>query len=133
MVVCYIGTGSNLGNRLENLRVAVKKVNSLKNTKVLKSSRIIQTKPLGGPRRQPEFLNAVLKIRTKLSALLLLKSLKAIEKELGRKKSVRFGPRVIDLDILLYGDKIIETKDLVVPHPRIFERDFVLRPLLEII
>ncbi|MBL7151143.1 MAG: 2-amino-4-hydroxy-6-hydroxymethyldihydropteridine diphosphokinase [Candidatus Omnitrophica bacterium] len=133
MIVCYIGTGSNLGNRLENLRVAVKKVNSLKNTKVLKSSRIIQTKPLGGPRRQPEFLNAVLKIRTKLSALLLLKSLKAIEKELGRKKSVRFGPRVIDLDILLYGDKIIETKDLVVPHPRIFERDFVLRPLLEII
>ena len=100
---------------------------------MLKSSRIIQTKPLGGPRRQPEFLNAVLKIRTKLSALLLLKSLKAIEKELGRKKSVRFGPRVIDLDILLYGDKIIETKDLVVPHPRIFERDFVLRPLLEII
>lgn len=133
MIVCYLGVGSNLGNRLGNIRKAVKKINSLKNTKVLKSSKIIPTKPLGGPRRQPEFLNAVLKIRTGMSAPLLLEKLKAIEKELGRKKSVRFGPRAIDLDILLYGDRVIERKNLVVPHPRIFERDFVLRPLLEII
>lgn len=133
MIICYLGIGSNLGQRRKNIREAVKKINSLKNTKVLKISKIIQTKPIGGPRRQPKFLNAALKIRTKLPASLLLNNLKHIEKELGRKKTVRFGPRVIDLDILLYGDKIIERKNQVIPHPRIFERDFVLRPLLEII
>lgn len=96
-------------------------------------SRIIETAPVGGPARQGKFLNAVLKIKTNLTPLALLKHLKNIEEELGRKKTVRWGPRIIDLDILFYGDKIIDTKALKIPHPRMLERAFVLRPLLELI
>lgn len=133
MVICYLGIGSNLGNRPKNIKLAVEKIGALKGTKVIKQSKIIETEPAGGPRRQGKFLNTALKIKTVLSAAVLLKELKDIEKELGRKRTVRYGPRTIDLDILFYGDKIIKRKDLVVPHPRMFERDFVLRPLSEII
>jgi 2-amino-4-hydroxy-6-hydroxymethyldihydropteridine diphosphokinase len=133
MVVCYLGVGSNLGNRHKNIKAALKKINLLKDTQILKSSRIIKSQPVGGPPGQDKFLNAVLKIRTALSPLILLKKLKNIEKELGRIKSARFGPRAIDLDILLYGDQVIKNKKLEVPHPRMFARDFVIGPLLEII
>jgi len=133
MAVCYLGLGSNLGDRRKNIRLAIKKINNLKTTKVIKSSRIIETRPMGGPSGQGNFLNAALKIRTGLSPSLLLKELKSIEKALARKKTVRFGPRTIDLDILFYGDKIVDTKVLKIPHPRMFERDFVLRPLSEVV
>jgi len=133
MSICYLGIGSNLGDRRGKIKEAVKKVNSLKNTKVLKFSRIIRSKPQGGPAGQPYYLNGVLKIRTALSPFTLLKNLKRIEKDLGRKKTVRYGPRTIDLDILLYGDNVIEKRNLTIPHPKIFRRDFVLKPLLEII
>lgn len=133
MVVCYLGVGSNLGDRRKNIRLAIKKINNLKTTKVIKSSRIIETRPMGGPSGQGNFLNAALKIRTGLSPSLLLKELKSIEKKLGRRKTVRYGPRTIDLDILFYADKIIKRNGLEIPHPRIFEREFVLRPLLEVI
>lgn len=133
MNTSYIGIGSNLGNRQENIKLAVKKINALEDTKVIKLSRLIETKPVGGPSRQSRFLNAVLKIKTNLTPQRLLKKLKKIEQALGRVKTVPNGPRTIDLDILLYGDKIINTKKLVIPHPRMFERDFVMRPLLEII
>jgi 2-amino-4-hydroxy-6-hydroxymethyldihydropteridine diphosphokinase len=78
-------------------------------------------------------LNAAIKIKTSLSPASLLKTLKNIEKDLGRRKTLRFGPREIDLDILFYSDRVIKTKNLVVPHPRMFEREFVLKPLREII
>lgn len=133
MTVCFIGAGSNLGNRQKNIRLAVNKISALKNTKVIKVSKIIETAPLGGPAAQRKFLNTVLKIKTQLPPLILLRNLKNIEKELGRKKTVRWGPRIIDLDILFYGDKIIDTKALKIPHPRMLERAFVLRPLLELI
>ena len=133
MATCYLGIGSNLGDRTKFIRLAIKKINALKETKVIKVSKIIETKPVGGLRNQGTFLNAALKIKTNLSPSLLLKKLKKIEKELGRKKSVRWGPRTIDLDILFYGDKIINRKDLNIPHPKVFERDFVIKPLLEII
>jgi len=133
MAVCYLGVGSNLGNRKENIESAVRKINSLKDTRVLKMSGLIQSQPQGGPQGQPKYLNAALKIDTELSPLILLKKLKAIERQLGRTKTVRFGPRTIDLDILFYADKIIKRKDLIVPHPRLLERDFVLRPLAEVI
>jgi 2-amino-4-hydroxy-6-hydroxymethyldihydropteridine diphosphokinase len=133
MVECYLGIGSNLGDRQKNIKLAIKKINSLKDTKVIKISRIIETKPVGGPRKQGKFLNAALKIKTNLTPSVLLKKLKNIECELGRTKTVRYGPRPIDLDILFYGDKIINTKKLNVPHPKIFEREFVIKPLLEII
>lgn len=133
MVTSYLGIGSNLGDRHINIKSAVRKLSELKETQVVKLSKIIETRPLGGPPGQRKFLNAVLKIRTGLSPSALLKELKKIEKTLGRKKTVRFGPRVIDLDILFFGGRIINTKSLKVPHPRVFEREFVLRPLLEVI
>ena len=133
MVTCYLGIGSNLGDRLKTIKSAVKKINTLKDTKVIKLSKIIETHPVGGPVGQPKFLNAALKISTVLPPRILLKELKNIEKNLGRKKSVRFGPRTIDLDILFYGNEIINSSNLKIPHPRIFERDFVIKPLLEII
>jgi len=133
MVICYIGVGSNLGNRRKNIAAALKEVNVLNHTKILKRSGLIKTDPVGGPKNQGKFLNGAVKIKTSLSAKALLSALKKIERRLGRKKSLRYAPRIIDLDILLYGDEIINTKQLVVPHPRMFERDFVLKPLAEII
>lgn len=134
MVICYLGVGSNLGDRRENIRLALAKINKLKGTKVIKLSRIIETNPVGGPAGQPKFLNAALKIKTCLSPVKFLKALKKIEREIGRNaETVRWGPRVIDLDILFYGDKIIKRKDLEIPHPMIFEREFVLQSLAEVI
>ncbi len=133
MESCFIGIGSNLGDRRENIKIAIKEINALSNTKVIKASKLIETKPQGGPLNQNDFLNGALKINTNFSPAVLLKQLKRIERGLGRKKTVRNGPRVIDLDILLYGNKIIDTKHLVVPHPKMFERDFVIKPLSEII
>lgn len=133
MTICYIGLGSNLGNRRKNINAAFKQINSLKDTKILRLSRIIETSPLGGPRNQGKFLNAALKIKTRLSPVNLLKKLKNIEKAIGRVKTVRYGPRVIDLDILFYADEIINSPKLRIPHPKVFEREFVLKPLLEII
>ncbi|MDD5505616.1 MAG: 2-amino-4-hydroxy-6-hydroxymethyldihydropteridine diphosphokinase [Candidatus Omnitrophica bacterium] len=133
MAICYLGAGSNLGNRKENIKLAIKKVNTLKNTRVLKISKTMESLPVGGPSNQPEFLNAALKIETQLPALALLKKLKEIENQMGRKKTVRFGPRIIDLDILLYADKAINSKALTIPHPRMFARDFVIKPLTEVL
>jgi len=133
MVTCYLGIGSNLGDRRKNISFAIKKIGALEKTKVIKASRIIETKPVGGPRKQGNFLNTVLKIRSDILPLTLHKKLQKIEKELGRTKAVRNGPRTIDLDILLYGDRIIKSKDLRVPHPKMLERGFVLRPLYELI
>ncbi|MBU0710115.1 MAG: 2-amino-4-hydroxy-6-hydroxymethyldihydropteridine diphosphokinase [Candidatus Omnitrophica bacterium] len=133
MVTCYLGIGSNLGKRRKNIELAVRKINSLKDTQVLKLSRIIESSPIGGPLNQREFLNAALKIRTELGPLSLLKNLKIIERQIGRKRTVRFGPRPIDLDVLFYGERVLNNRKLTIPHPRIFERKFVTRPLLEIL
>jgi len=133
MTICYLGIGSNLGNRKRNIKLATKKIDALQNTRVLKISRVIESLSSGGPSGQPDFLNAALRINTKLPALTLLKKLKEIENQLGRKKTVRFGPRVIDLDILLYGDKVKSSKQLTIPHPRMFDRDFVVKPLMEVL
>lgn len=133
MYTCYISVGANLGNRRKNIKKAIRKITALKKTKVVKISKLIKSDPVGGPPGQGKFLNGVLKIQTNLSPLTLLKKLKNIERELGRVKSVRNGPRVIDLDILLYAHKIINTKKLIIPHPRMFFRDFVIRPLLEVL
>ena len=133
MAVCYLGIGSNLGNRTQNLKLVLRRIDNLKNTKLLKVSKIIETLPLGGPAHQGKFLNAALKIKTSLSPIALLKNLKEIEKELGRAKSVRWSPRPIDIDILLYNDTIIKSKELTIPHPRMMQRDFVLKPLAGIL
>lgn len=133
MSICFLGVGSNLGDRLKNIRAALKKINNLPGTKIIKTSKIIQSFPLGGPGGQPNFLNAAVKLRTKLTPYQLLKKLKSIENELGRRKTLRWGARTIDLDILLFADRIVKTKNLKIPHPSLLERDFVMKPLLEIL
>ena len=98
---------------------------------VVRSSRIYETDPLGGP-DQPEYLNAVLEVRTDLTARGLLESCLAVEAEMGRVRSERWGPRTIDVDLLTYGDETIAEPDLIVPHPRMHDRGFVLVPLGEL-
>ena len=132
-MVVYIGIGSNLGNRRRNILLAVQGIADSKDTEVLKLSKLIETDPVGGPLGQRKFLNAALKIATDLSPESLLERLQAIERKLGRVRSVHHGPRTVDLDILFYGDKVIQTKRLQVPHPRMGERDFVIKPLLELL
>ena len=133
MVICYLGVGSNLGNRRNNIKLATKLIRALKNTKIIKTSKLFESLPCGGPAGQPNYLNAALKISTNFSPLVLLNKLKKIENILGRILTVRFGPRAIDLDILLYGDKLMRNKFLIIPHPRMFDRDFVIKPLIEVL
>jgi 2-amino-4-hydroxy-6-hydroxymethyldihydropteridine diphosphokinase len=133
MAICYLGLGTNLGNRRRNLKLAAKLIGTLRDTRIIKESRFFEFSPVGGPVGQNNYLNAALKIQTRFSPLNLLNKLKGIEKELGRVKGVRFGPRPIDLDILLYGDKTIKSKRLTIPHPRMFKRDFVIEPLKELL
>jgi len=133
MVICYLGVGSNLGNRRKNIKLAAKLIGALKDTKIIKESKLFESLPCGGPAGQPNYLNAALRISTHFSPLSLLKKLKKIENEIGRIPTVRFGPRVIDLDILLYGDRFIHNKALTIPHPRMFSRDFVIKPLTEVL
>jgi len=133
MEICYVGLGSNLGNRRQNIMLAIKRIGSLENTKVARISRFIETSPVGGPAGQGKFLNAAARVATSIPPLRFLKELKKIESDLGRRKTVRNGPRVIDLDILFYGRRVVNTKLLTIPHPRMFMRDFVLKPLSEIL
>jgi 2-amino-4-hydroxy-6-hydroxymethyldihydropteridine diphosphokinase len=133
MVICYLGIGSNLGNRRRHIKLAIQKLRKLKDTKVIKASRLYETHPVGGSAGQGKFLNAALKIKTAIPPLVLLKEIKKIEQELGRTKTVRYGPRVIDLDILFYGHRVIRCRELKVPHPGVFRRRFVMQPLSEVL
>lgn len=127
----YIGIGSNLGDRLANVNCAIKELKSNPDIRIEKISSIIESAPVGGP-AQGNYLNGVIKIKTRISARKLLCTLQNIEKKLGRIRTIKNGPRTIDLDILLYDDSVINEPNLQVPHPRIFERGFVMKPLLEI-
>jgi 2-amino-4-hydroxy-6-hydroxymethyldihydropteridine diphosphokinase len=134
MDFCYLGMGANLGDRQKNIALALKRIKQLPKTRIIRVAKIIETEPVGGPKGQPRFLNTVLKIKTGLSPQALLRSLKKIERELGRKKTaLRCGPRPIDLDILFYADRNLNSKNLKIPHPKIFQRDFVLGPLAELL
>ncbi len=125
----FIAFGSNAGDRHCHIKKTIAELK--KYGKVLKVSRIIETKPEGYT-KQGRFLNGVLKFKTSLTPAKLLKTLKRTEKSIGRKKTFTGGPREIDLDIVFYDDKVIETKTLQVPHPRMHLRKFVLKPLCEI-
>ena len=131
MVRAYIGVGSNLGNKKKNIFCALELLNQIKEVEISQCSSIYKTKPVGYL-NQPDFFNAVWKIETTLKPLKLLGVLKNIEKKCGRKKTFRWGPRIIDLDILTYGDKKIKTKKLTIPHPEMRKRDFVMEPLKEL-
>lgn len=131
MVTSYIGIGSNLGDRRQNINRAISYLKDSDNIKVTKVSSIYETEPVGGP-PQEKFLNGVIEIDTDLPPLDLLDRLEEIETKLGRVRSEKNDPRTIDLDILLYGDIQINNERLTVPHPRMREREFVLRGLREI-
>ncbi|MFH1339024.1 MAG: 2-amino-4-hydroxy-6-hydroxymethyldihydropteridine diphosphokinase [Candidatus Omnitrophota bacterium] len=131
MVTCYVGLGSNLGDREYNIRAAIRRIKLLMNTRVTRISKIIETPPEGGPPQGP-YLNCVIEIQTTLPPYELLKRLQKLEDDLGRIRTVKDGPRCIDLDILLYADARIEEESLCIPHPRMLERKFVMEPLEEI-
>jgi 2-amino-4-hydroxy-6-hydroxymethyldihydropteridine diphosphokinase len=131
MTICYIGIGSNLGDRKKRIETAVRRMKMIAATKVGKVSRIIETPAQGGPAQGP-FLNAVAEIQTDLTPYQLLQELQQIESLLGRIRTVSNGPRTIDLDILTFGEIRMDEPALTIPHPRILERAFVVVPLREI-
>ncbi len=131
MVRSYIGIGSNLGDRQGNINKAMSYLKDSDDIEVTKVSSIYETEPIGGP-PQGKFLNGVIEVDTDLSPLDLLDRLLKIEMKLGRVRSLKNGPRTIDLDILLYNDTQINNERLVIPHPHMQEREFVLRGLREI-
>lgn len=127
----YIGIGSNAGDKVLNCEKAISEILKIDRHKVLVRSSFFNTRPIGYT-AQDWFVNSVIKIETELEPIDLYRMLKAIEIRLGRKETFRGGPRVIDLDLLLFDDRRIETEELQVPHPRFHERQFVLIPLSEI-
>lgn len=126
----YLSLGSNIGDRAKNLRNAISALEGTR-ARVTKVSSFYETEPVD-LLEQPWFLNCVVEAETSLPALELLRALREIEARMGSKKLVPKGPRLIDLDILLYGDETIDTQELQVPHPRMLQRRFVLVPLAEI-
>jgi 2-amino-4-hydroxy-6-hydroxymethyldihydropteridine diphosphokinase len=131
MTRAFIGLGSNVGDRLRTLQHAVRCLGAIAGVQVTKLSSVYETEPIG-PADQPWFLNAVAEITTNLSPAALLLHTQAIERALGRVTTYRWGPRTIDVDILLYGTKRVNTATLVIPHPELCHRAFVMIPLLEL-
>jgi len=127
----YIGLGSNLGDKKENLAKALKLLESADGVRITGASSIYQSEPWG-VKDQDDFLNQVIEAETELDALALLHLLQTIEIDMGRQRAAKWGPRNIDLDILLYGDEVLHSKELQVPHAHMRERLFVLLPLQEI-
>ncbi|MED4404139.1 2-amino-4-hydroxy-6-hydroxymethyldihydropteridine diphosphokinase [Metabacillus fastidiosus] len=127
----YLALGSNMGDREFYLMSAIKELQQYKEISIENISSIYETDPIGYT-DQDQFLNMVIQIKTNLTAFDLLNVTQQIEKELGRKREVKWGPRTLDLDILLYNNENIEAEHLIVPHPRMLERSFVLIPLKEL-
>jgi len=126
----YVGLGSNLGDRLANIRKAIELMKEA-GIEIMDEASIYETEPLGY-KEQGWFLNSVVKARTELSPIRLWKRLERIEKSMGREKEIKWGPRIIDLDILFYGNNILNGKELQIPHSELHKRRFVLVPLEEI-
>jgi 2-amino-4-hydroxy-6-hydroxymethyldihydropteridine diphosphokinase len=125
----YLSLGSNVGDRAANLEAAIARLNSL--GEVVAVSSFYETEPVGFA-AQPWFLNCVVKLDTEKTPKQLLAGILDLEQEMGRRRMQKNGPRTIDIDILLYGDSIIKTKGLIIPHPAMHERRFVLEPMAEI-
>ena len=127
----YLGLGSNLGDRNRNLAEACRYLDESEGIRVIQVSPYHESKPVGGP-VQDRFLNAAVEIETTLEPTELLERCLDIEREMGRRREVHWGPRVIDIDILTYQDRVIDSQNLTVPHPMMHLRRFVLEPLVEI-
>lgn len=131
MSSAYLSLGTNLGERLEYLRRGVEHLNTASGVRVVQLSSVYETEPVG-VYDQPRYLNLVARVSTDLDPHALLGACQAIEHAHGRVRTVRWGPRTLDIDILLYDDLELDTPDLIIPHPRMHERAFVLTPLLEV-
>lgn len=131
MSTVYLGLGSNLGDKLKNCENAISAIGLTRGIKVTGRSSFYQTRPVGGP-VQDDFINGVIQLKTEIGPEECLAIFKNIEKSMGRETSVLNGPRIIDIDILLFDDLAIETNSLAIPHPRLHERYFVLRGLSEL-
>lgn len=131
MICCYIGLGSNLSDPLQQIRSAIHALQQLPDSTLTKLSRFYWSRAIG-PNDQADYLNGAAQIITTQAPEALLDELQAIENSQGRKRSERWGARTLDLDLLLYGNEIINSPRLTVPHPELLNRDFVLRPLLDI-
>lgn len=129
--VAYLGLGSNLGDRFAYLQAAVDALQVDAKTTVHAVSSVYQTAPVGGP-DQEEYLNLAVRVGTRRSPTALLRLCHAVEAALGRERTVRWGPRTIDVDVLLYGPRTVATRTLQIPHPRLAERPFALVPLIEV-
>lgn len=131
-VIAFVGIGANLGDPVKSCRDSFLRVDGIEGVRVVGHSSLYRTEPVGKS-DQPWFVNAVAEIRTVLSPQELLSALKAIEKEMGRSvEDMRWGPRVIDFDILFYGQEVIMEEGLTIPHPELHRRRFVMEPLHEI-
>jgi len=128
---CYLGLGTNLGDRRANLTKALQHLGQVPTVEIVKTSSIYETAPVG-PQGQPDFLNQVVQAEVTCSARRLLELVQGIEQDMGRVRRWRWGERIIDIDILLYGDETIDEPDLQIPHPQMLARQFVLVPLAEI-
>ncbi|MGN1356543.1 MAG: 2-amino-4-hydroxy-6-hydroxymethyldihydropteridine diphosphokinase [Succinivibrionaceae bacterium] len=131
MVTAFIALGSNLDNPVNQLRTAIEEISRLKGCELSGISGFYENPPLG-PQDQPSFLNGVIKITTNLRPLELLDKLQELEQKHRRVRKIHWGPRTLDLDIILYGNETISNSRLTVPHPEVARRSFVLRPLLDI-
>ncbi len=130
-MISYLGIGSNLGNREKYIASAIKHLSQDPEIEVLQKSKLLKTEPYGNI-YQPSFLNCVIKIETTSSPKQLLKCCMKIENELGRIRKEKWGPRNIDIDILFYNDRILNKPDLIIPHPDLHNREFLLKSLNEI-
>lgn len=131
LTAVYLGLGSNLGNRKANITAALQRLTAVPEITLVRQASYYETEPVGY-QDQDWFLNTVALFETALLPLELLQQMQQIELALGRVRTIRWGPRTIDIDLLFYGEQIINTPELIVPHPRILERAFVVVPLLEI-
>jgi 2-amino-4-hydroxy-6-hydroxymethyldihydropteridine diphosphokinase len=131
-VLAYVALGANLGDRSKNIRDAIESLGRQEDIKVLRVSSPLENPAIGGPAGSPSFLNAVAEVETSLGPRELLERLFKVERELGRQRRERWGPRTIDLDLILYSDRIIQEPELTVPHPLMHLRRFVLEPMAEL-
>jgi len=131
MTIVYIGLGSNMESPKQQIKSAIKSIGEISAAQILKVSSLYSSKPMG-PQNQNNYINSVAKIDTDLTPHELLECLQDIENQHGRIRKERWGPRTLDLDILIYGKEIIKDSNLTIPHPEIENRSFVLAPLVEI-
>jgi 2-amino-4-hydroxy-6-hydroxymethyldihydropteridine diphosphokinase len=132
MAEVYVGLGSNLGDRAANIWEAARRLEALPGCELVRQSSLYETEPVGSV-SQGWFLNAALRLVTDAEPLVLLMAAKEIERSIGRRPSLPWGPRLIDIDLLLFEDVGMESEDLTLPHPELWNRKFVLTPLLEVI